>query len=123
MFQAAELDYTTLGNEEVCCGSELLRLGELGLFEELSATNRENFREPGFTEIVTTSPHCMNTFRSENPKNKRGVHHYGPEEFGLSREQRDRDLAAHRHPYGTTQEAGCRPLPTTRTLCKDTAGP
>ncbi len=65
VFGAAELDYTTLGTEEVCCGSEVLRLGELGLFEELRETNRENFRELGFTEIVTTSPHCMNTFRAD----------------------------------------------------------
>jgi Fe-S oxidoreductase len=65
VFAAAELDYTTLGNEEVCCGSEILRLGELGLFEELRETNRETFRELGFTELVTTSPHCMNTFKAD----------------------------------------------------------
>lgn len=65
VFEAAALDYTTLGTEEVCCGSELLRLGEVGLFEELRETNRENFREFGFTEIVTTSPHCMNTFKTD----------------------------------------------------------
>jgi Fe-S oxidoreductase len=65
LFEAAALDYTTLGGEEVCCGSELLRLGEAGLFEELSETNRENFRELGIRELVTTSPHCMNTFRND----------------------------------------------------------
>ena len=62
IFNATGYDYTTLGNEEACCGSEFLRLGETGLFEELKETNRENFRELGITEIVTASPHCLNTF-------------------------------------------------------------
>lgn len=62
VFGAAGYDYAILGNEETCCGSEFLRLGETGLFEELSETNKENFKELGLTGIVTTSPHCMNTF-------------------------------------------------------------
>lgn len=62
VFAAANYDYAILGNEETCCGSEFLRLGETGLFEELSETNKENFKELGIKEIVTTSPHCMNTF-------------------------------------------------------------
>jgi Fe-S oxidoreductase len=65
ILEASGTDYTTLGTEEVCCGSEVLRLGELGLFEELAETNRENFRELGFREVVTTSPHCMNAFRQD----------------------------------------------------------
>ncbi len=65
LFAAAGYDYTTLGNDEVCCGSEVLRLGELGLFEELRETNRETFRELGFREIVATSPHCAATFRDD----------------------------------------------------------
>lgn len=65
IFAAAGYDYTTLGAEEVCCGSEVLRLGEQGLFEELAETNRSSFRELGFREVVATSPHCMNTFRRD----------------------------------------------------------
>jgi Fe-S oxidoreductase len=65
LFAAADLDYTTLGNEETCCGSEFLRLGEEGLFEELAETNRETFKELGVRELVATSPHCMNTFRRD----------------------------------------------------------
>ncbi len=62
IFAAAGLDYTTLGTDEVCCGSEMLRLGELGLFEELSETNRETLAELGIRRVVTSSPHCMNAF-------------------------------------------------------------
>lgn len=65
VFEASGADYTTLGAEEVCCGSEVLRLGEQGLFDELAETNKENFRELGFREVVATSPHCMNTFRRD----------------------------------------------------------
>ena len=62
IFEVAGVDYTTLGSEEVCCGSEMLRAGEEGLFEELSEVNKENFAELEFAEVVATSPHCMNTF-------------------------------------------------------------
>ncbi|GAB4287023.1 MAG: hypothetical protein Kow0092_40230 [Deferrisomatales bacterium] len=75
LFAAAELEYTTLGSEEVCCGSEILRLGELGLFEELSETNKELFGELGFSEIVTTSPHCLNTFRNDYGWSLRCLHY------------------------------------------------
>ena len=68
LFAAAGLDHMTLGEEEVCCGSELLRLGEAGLFEELAAVNEENFKEMGFTDIVTSSPHCMNSFLRDYPE-------------------------------------------------------
>jgi hypothetical protein len=33
------------------------------------------------------------------------VHRYGPEDFGLSREQLDRDFAAYRNRYGVAREA------------------
>lgn len=48
---------------------------------------------------------AVNAYRSENPRNKRGVHRYGPEDFGLSREQLDRDFAAYREHYGIEREA------------------
>ena len=47
----------------------------------------------------------MRTYRTENPKDKRGVHRYGPEDFGLSREQLDRDFAPYREHYGIVREA------------------
>ncbi len=65
LFHAAGYPYTTLGTEEVCCGSEMLRLGELGLFEELLETNREALRELEVREVVTTSPHCLTALRTD----------------------------------------------------------
>ncbi|MBI5440102.1 MAG: (Fe-S)-binding protein [Deltaproteobacteria bacterium] len=75
IFEVAGFDYTTLGNEEVCCGSEMLRLGESGLFEELCETNKQTFQELGIREIVATSPHCMNTYRKDYLLGL-PVHHY-----------------------------------------------
>jgi len=46
----------------------------------------------------------MDDFRRANPKDKRGVHRYRPEDFGLDPDQLDRDFATYRDYYGITQE-------------------
>ncbi len=76
VFAAAGFPHAILGNEETCCGSEFLRLGESGLFEELSETNRANFKELGVTSVVTTSPHCMNTFLKDYGEPEVPARHY-----------------------------------------------
>lgn len=65
VFAAAGVRYTTLGTEESCCGSEIKRMGEDGLFELLVEGNREAFTSRGVETIVASSPHCMNTFKNE----------------------------------------------------------
>jgi len=62
---AAGVKYATLGAAESCCGNEIRRMGEEGLFELLAEGNREAFKAAGVRTIVTASPHCMNTFRNE----------------------------------------------------------
>ena len=62
---AAEVDFCTLGTDESCCGNEVRRMGEMGLFEMLVEENGELFRSVGASRIVTTSPHCFNTFKNE----------------------------------------------------------
>jgi len=54
-----------LGKEEACCGNEIRRIGELGLFEELQEENTAAFQKYGVKEIITLSPHCMNTLKQE----------------------------------------------------------
>jgi Fe-S oxidoreductase len=46
--QQAEVDFGILGNEEQCCGNEIRRMGEAGLFEELVEENvkRLNISSP-----------------------------------------------------------------------------
>ena len=59
------VEFGVLGVEEACCGNEIRRMGEAGLFEELQEENIAVFEKHGVKEIVTLSPHCMNTLKKE----------------------------------------------------------
>ena len=76
VFQKAGVDFGTLGNEELCCGSEMRRLGEEGLFEFLVEDSLEIFKQHGVKRMVTTSPHCYNTFKNEYEGLDFEVQHY-----------------------------------------------
>ena len=73
---AAGVDFGTLGTDESCCGNEVRRMGEMGLFEMLVEENGELFRSVGANRIVTTSPHCFNTFKNEYELDGIEVMHY-----------------------------------------------
>lgn len=68
-FDRAGLVFGILGNEEQCCGSEVRRLGEAGLFEMLTEDNLALFEELGVHSLVTVSPHCFNVFKNDYPQN------------------------------------------------------
>jgi Fe-S oxidoreductase len=76
VFEKAELDVGTLGTDETCCGNEIRRMGEVGLFEMLVEENGELFRGVGAQEVVTTSPHCYNTFKNEYGLDEMQILHY-----------------------------------------------
>jgi len=69
-------DFGILGTEEVCCGSEIRRLGEEGLFEELSEGLKSALKENNIKRIITTSPHCYNAFKNEYNLEGVEVFHY-----------------------------------------------
>lgn len=75
-FNKADLDFGILGNKESCCGSEVRRMGEKGLFEMLAEDNTALFHKHGVKKIVTTSPHCFNAFKNEYPDLNIEVQHY-----------------------------------------------
>jgi Fe-S oxidoreductase len=75
-FQAAGVDFGTLGTDESCCGNEVRRMGEVGLFEMLAEENAEQFRSVGANQLVATSPHCFNTFKNEYGLDDIEVLHY-----------------------------------------------
>ncbi len=75
-FAVAGLDFGTLGIEESCCGNEVRRMGEMGLFEMLVEENGELIRSVGAGRLVTTSPHCFNTFKNEYGLDGIEVLHY-----------------------------------------------
>jgi Fe-S oxidoreductase len=73
--QRAEVDFGILGNEEQCCGSEIRRMGESGLFEELVEKNMERFENYQIERIITSCPHGFNVLKNEYPQGKFEVLH------------------------------------------------
>ncbi len=59
------VEFGVLGPEESCCGNEIRRMGEAGLFEDLREANTAAFKKYGVKEIVVLSPHCLNTLKKE----------------------------------------------------------
>ena len=54
--------------DEICCGSPSLNMGEKGLFEEICEKNVNRFHSLGIEHIVTLSPHCFDTFANRYPQ-------------------------------------------------------
>jgi Fe-S oxidoreductase len=71
----AGVDFGILGNEEQCCGNEIRRMGEAGLFEELVEGNMERFESHQIERIITTCPHGFNVLKNEYPQGKFDVLH------------------------------------------------
>jgi Fe-S oxidoreductase len=65
ILNAGGMEFGVLGVEEACCGNEIRRMGEVGLFEELQEDNAAVFQKHGVKEIIALSPHCMNTLQNE----------------------------------------------------------
>jgi Fe-S oxidoreductase len=72
----AEVDFGILGNKEHCCGSEVRRMGEEGLFEMLVQNNLNLFHAHGISQIVTICPHGYNIFKNEYQDSGLEVKHY-----------------------------------------------
>jgi len=68
VFKKANIDFGTLGIDEVCAGDPALTSGELGLFEELAHINIENLKKVKYDRIVAISPHDYHVIKSEYPK-------------------------------------------------------
>ena len=76
VFQKSDVDFGILGVEEKCCCSEVRRVGEEGLFEYMVEEQLELFGKYNVQRIVTTSPHCYNTFKNEYGGLDIEVQHY-----------------------------------------------
>jgi len=62
----ANVDFAIWRGEQ-CCGDPARRMGEEGLFQDLSEGNVRSFRKMGVKRIITTSPHCFHAFSEEYP--------------------------------------------------------
>lgn len=65
---ASGLDFCTLGREEACCGSTVLRVGEREVFSGLAGENVEKMRRSGAGLVVTACAGCYKTLRFDYPK-------------------------------------------------------
>ena len=72
----AGVNFGTLGNDEICCGNEIKRMGDIWSFDALKEMNMDLFNQFPLKEIITTSPHCYNTFKNEYTELKVEVNHY-----------------------------------------------
>ncbi|MCX8021665.1 MAG: (Fe-S)-binding protein [Syntrophorhabdaceae bacterium] len=88
IMNSCDIEFGILGEEEACCGNEIRRIGEGGLFEELLEENKAMFKEYGVQEIVTLSPHCMNALKKEYEGSDIKVVHYTEVIAGLINEGR-----------------------------------
>lgn len=59
--------YAVLGKEETCTGDPARRAGNEMLFQMQAMQVIETFRRYNVKKIITTCPHCFNTFRNEYP--------------------------------------------------------
>lgn len=75
VLKKAEVDFGILGNEEQCCGNEIRRMGEAGLFEELVDGNMQCFESHQIERIIAMCPHGFNALKNEYPQGKFEVSH------------------------------------------------
>ena len=75
-FNNAGVNFGTLGNDEVCCGSEIRRMGDIWSFDALKEMNMDLFNQYPIKQIITSSPHCFNTFKNEYTDLATEVNHY-----------------------------------------------
>jgi len=64
----AGVDFTILGEREVCCGSNLLRTGQTGFVEDLVRKNIDAIRKIGAKAVVTSCSGCFKTFSLDYPQ-------------------------------------------------------
>lgn len=65
--QQQGISFALLGENEQCCGETARRLGEEGVGQMLMQANIELFKELNIKKILTSCPHCFNTFKNEYP--------------------------------------------------------
>jgi len=59
--------FGTLGTEESCCGDPAHNLGDEKARTDLRDHNTRRFQQNEVKKIVTTSPHCLNSFKNHYP--------------------------------------------------------
>lgn len=78
ILNAVGIKFAILGKEELCTGDPARRAGNEFLFQMMAYQNIQILNGYEVKKIVTTCPHCFNTFKNEYPElggNYEVVHH------------------------------------------------
>jgi Fe-S oxidoreductase len=67
VLKAAGVDFAILGPEEVCTGDPARRAGGELTFQICAKQNIETLTRYGVRKIISTCPHCFNTYKNEYP--------------------------------------------------------
>ncbi|MFV0607378.1 MAG: (Fe-S)-binding protein [Niabella sp.] len=73
-----EISFAVLGKEELCTGDPVRRAGNEFVFQMMAYQNIQILNGYNIQKIVTTCPHCFNTFKNEYPAlggNYEVIHH------------------------------------------------
>ena len=62
-----DVSYAVLGKEETCTGDPARRAGNEMLYQMQALTVIETLKMYDVKKIITTCPHCYNTFKNEYP--------------------------------------------------------
>ncbi|MEF8780108.1 MAG: heterodisulfide reductase-related iron-sulfur binding cluster [Haloferacaceae archaeon] len=68
LFEAADVEFGILFDDEKFDGNDIRRVGEEFLYLELAGHHVETFEECDFEKIVCTDPHSYNTMKNEYPE-------------------------------------------------------
>lgn len=73
LMEHAKVSYGTLGTQESCCGDMVDKVGAADVAADLAKKNTDMFLGAGVKKILTTSPHCLNSFSHDYPGLKKVV--------------------------------------------------
>ncbi|MDD4170228.1 MAG: heterodisulfide reductase-related iron-sulfur binding cluster [Desulfotomaculaceae bacterium] len=68
LLKRSGVSFGILGEKESCCGDPARRLGNEFLYDCIARENIELLKNYKVKTIVTTCPHCYNTFKNEYPQ-------------------------------------------------------
>ncbi|KKM91074.1 hypothetical protein LCGC14_1232200 [marine sediment metagenome] len=63
VFNKLHIDFSVLGEQEVCCGSVGMRTGDRNAFKSVAQKNYELFKKSGVKSIVTSCAGCYRTLK------------------------------------------------------------
>lgn len=67
LLMEAGTSFGVLGQSETCTGDPARRLGNEFLYATLAEANSESLNDMGVKRVITSCPHCFNTFKNEYP--------------------------------------------------------